>query len=113
MIAVQVLFELGFIRLKVADCADHHRVFLLDFKNPEVIFDPRAGFDFDRPYDTQWGGKLPVPPGQCGFGIFPSSGIRRTLRASLIEQMNVAIDDRNRLRLRMESRCRGGARDRS
>ena len=53
VITVQVFLELGFAGLKIADHADHDRVLLLNLEHPEVVLDPRTGFDVNGSNDSQ------------------------------------------------------------
>src|SRR5208283_4809525 len=107
-IAVQILLELGFVGLKIADRADHHVVLLFHFKHPQVVFDPRAGFDLNGSNDSQRRCQLAVARGQRGFRVSPSSRIGSALRPGLIEQVDVAIDDGNRRRLSFRWLSRAG-----
>jgi len=67
--AVQVFLEFRFFGLEVADHAHHHRVALLHFEDPEVVFNPRAGFHLDGAHNSRRRRQLAVARGQRRFDV--------------------------------------------
>ncbi len=94
-ISVQVFLEFRFFGLEITDHAHHHRLALLHFENPEVVFNPRTGLYLDRAHNSQRRRQLTIARGQRRFCVPWSGRIRRALRPSLIEQVDVAVNDRD------------------
>ena len=109
-IAIEILGKLRLLGFEVADHADDDRVALGDVEHPQVVFDPRAGFHLDRADDAQRPGQRAIPRRRRGDRrtrrLRP--GVRRSLRAIGIEQVDVRVDDGNRLRLRGQPGGDGG-----
>ena len=65
-VPIEVLLELWLVGFEIADDADDDRVALRDVEHPEVVFDPRARFDFDRAHRTQRHRELAIAIGIRG-----------------------------------------------
>ncbi len=115
-IAAEVLGKLRLLGLEVADDRDDHGVLLCHLEHPQVVLDPRARLDLDRPDGAERRGKRAIARRKRGHRRPRRfrTAIGRTLRAIRIEQMNVGVDDGDRGRLsgvdsrRNHRRCDSG-----
>ena len=105
VVALEVLGELGLVRLEIADHADDDRILLRDLEDPQVVLDPRARLDLDRADDAERDRELPIAfRVGCDAWHAGRTGVRRALRAIRVEQVNVRVDDRDRRGLGLSRR---------
>lgn len=107
VVAFEVLAELGDGGVEVADHAgddgfvfDHH-------EDPEIVFDPGAGFDFDAADDAEREGGFAVVVGEEGR-VVGGEGKRGALGAGLVVEVKVGVDDGDGVVVCGSSRGSGG-----
>jgi hypothetical protein len=101
VVALEVLGELGLVRLEIAHHSDDDRILLRDLEDPQVVLDPWARFDLDGADDAERNGELAIAF-RVGSDAWHAgrTGVRRALRAIRVVHVNVGVDDGDRRGLR-------------
>ena len=100
VIALEIFTKLRLVRIEPSRHTDDDRIRLRDFQIPEVVFHPRAGFHDDGADNAGRPGQRLVQTGQRCFGlsaIFGRAHIAGALRPGAVKQMDMRVDDGDRV----------------
>ncbi len=105
MVPFEVLAKLRFCRIQIANHADDDRLIFDNLQDPQIVLDPRAGFDLDPASNAKGSYVLAILRRQRLRRI-RDLWIRHALRTSRIVKMEVRVDDRDGFSVRSGRICR-------